>query len=103
VRNDTPCIPTYTLSIATITGPSCIRRTFASVQRIASFHQLLSPRSLPETSTGETSDSRFSDELQQGRLNMDVVFTTDVDDVHDDQTLETGKADVSCLETMENQ
>jgi len=75
---------------------SFIRRPFASLQRIASFHQLLSPRSLPETSTGETSDSRFSDELQQGRLNMDVVFTIDVDDVHDDQALETGKAGVSC-------
>jgi len=34
---------------------------------------------------------------------MDVVFTTDVDDVHDDQTLETGKAGVSCLETVESQ
>ena len=35
----------------------------------------------------ETSDSRFSDEFQQGRLNLDVMFTTDVDvdDVHDDQ------------------
>ena len=41
-----------------------------------------------ETSTrlqAETSDSRFSDELQQGRLNLDVMFTIDVDDVHDDQ------------------
>lgn len=52
----------------------------------------------------ETSDSRFSDELQQGRLNLDVVFTTDVDAMCTTikcRALETGRAGVPCLETME--